>query len=681
MPPTHDPARRRTTPPTSCPIPEHEVEEFVTRRLLVSPDLWRAAARYARGRGTLGVLAALAKSPAGWAPPGDHALALTAHQYALIARAKSRAALEARLCWNGYVILSPIGKGGMGEVHKAWDVANARYVALKRPLDAGTELVERLKREAHILGRVKHPNLAELYAHEEFGGVPLLVLEYVTGTNLRQLIDEKKNTIPWQRVAEWAVQLLSGLAALHAAGAIHRDVKPENVMLRERGRSLVAVLLDMGLGKSLWDAAGGEGGALLTVRGVPLGTFTYLPPEQWSGDAVPASDLYALGGTLFEALAGEPPFPHREMGPLCHRHTTVEPRRVRGLRPDVPPELDAVIHRLLGKDPWSDALTEVSIKMSDAIITENLGRDYGSHTVLSDLSLRIPSNTVFGFLGPNGAGKSTTIRLLTGQIKPSRGKAWVAGLDVTHDPRRTHRQIGYLSELPNFYPWMKGVELLEFVGELFGVPRAERRGRARKLLNLVGLAQDGGRKIGTYSGGMRQRLGIAQALVNRPQVIFLDEPVSALDPMGRREVLTLLENIRQEATVFMSSHVLADVDRVCEQVAILDRGRLVVAGPTGELKEKYATPAVEIGLEGGPEAAQRLAMALQGLPIIQRLTPRPDGGLKIDLRDEADLHEIGQCVPRLVSNLNLTLLSFQAAIPNLEDVFIRLVGESEAVKV
>ena len=319
--------------------------------------------------------------------------------------------------------------------------------------------------------------------------------------------------------------------------------------------------------------------------------------------------------------------------------------------------------------------------MSDAIITENLGRDYGSHTVLSDLSLRIPSNTVFGFLGPNGAGKSTTIRLLTGQIKPSRGKAWVAGLDVTHDPRRTHRQIGYLSELPNFYPWMKGVELLEFVGELFGVPRAERRGRARKLLNLVGLAQDGGRKIGTYSGGMRQRLGIAQALVNRPQVIFLDEPVSALDPMGRREVLTLLENIRQEATVFMSSHVLADVDRVCEQVAILDRGRLVVAGPTGELKEKYATPAVEIGLEGGPEAAQRLAMALQGLPIIQRLTPRPDGGLKIDLRDEADLHEIGQCVPRLVSNLNLTLLSFQAAIPNLEDVFIRLVGESEAVKV
>ncbi|HEX2911886.1 MAG TPA: ABC transporter ATP-binding protein [Chloroflexia bacterium] len=316
--------------------------------------------------------------------------------------------------------------------------------------------------------------------------------------------------------------------------------------------------------------------------------------------------------------------------------------------------------------------------MADAIVCEELTKLYGTRAVVNKLSLRVPENIVFGFLGPNGAGKSTSMRLLTGQIKPNSGSATVAGINVITDQVQSHRQIGYLSEMPNFYPWMKGRELLEFVGEVFGMKPADRRARAKELLKLVGIADAGNRKVGTYSGGMRQRLGIAQALVNRPRVIFLDEPVSALDPIGRRDVLTLLSNIRQEATVFMSSHVLADVDRVCEQVAILDQGKLVIAGDTTQVKEQYAMPLLEIEVEGGHQASQKLAENLHTNGKIKKLIPTENGRLHIEMVDDAAVRDAGHYLPRVIADLNLTLLSFNAVIPNLEDVFVKLVGESEA---
>jgi ABC-2 type transport system ATP-binding protein len=312
-----------------------------------------------------------------------------------------------------------------------------------------------------------------------------------------------------------------------------------------------------------------------------------------------------------------------------------------------------------------------------AIVCENLTKKYKGRAVVDALDLRVPRNTVFGFLGPNGAGKSTTIRLLTGQIKPTAGKAWVAGAEVGNGSLESHKHIGYLSELPNFYNWMKGYELLEWVGELFSMSPADRRTRARELLRLVGIEEAGGRKIGTYSGGMRQRLGIAQALMNRPEVVFLDEPVSALDPVGRRDVLTMLDNIRQESTVFMSSHVLADVDRVAEQVAIIHKGKLVTAGATIALKEQYARPALAIMLEGGEAAAEVLACALKQNPLVKLVTPQENGRLQVEMVNEAAVREAGQFIPRLIAEKGLTLLSFQAALPNLEDVFIELVGKLE----
>jgi ABC-2 type transport system ATP-binding protein len=173
---------------------------------------------------------------------------------------------------------------------------------------------------------------------------------------------------------------------------------------------------------------------------------------------------------------------------------------------------------------------------------------------------------------------------------------------------------------------------------------------------------------------MRQRLGIAQALVNRPKVVFLDEPVSALDPLGRRDVLNLLGNIRQEATVFMSSHVLADVDRVCDQVSILNRGQVIAAGTTTELKERNAISAIIIELDGNHNAAGRLAAAIQGESWLKNATTLDNGRLKVELTSENYMHEAGQRIPRLVSELELSLRSFQAVVPNLEDVFMQLLN-------
>jgi ABC-2 type transport system ATP-binding protein len=311
-----------------------------------------------------------------------------------------------------------------------------------------------------------------------------------------------------------------------------------------------------------------------------------------------------------------------------------------------------------------------------AILCQNLSRHFGTFVALDQLNLAIPAHSVFGFLGPNGAGKSTTIKLLTGQIAPTQGEAWVAGFKVEGNSVAANRQIGYLSELPQFYGWMRGQEFLEFIGELFGLNQLQRRERALALLKTVGLSEAAHRKISGYSGGMRQRLGIAQAMVNRPTVIFLDEPVSALDPLGRRDVLKLLDELRAETTIFMSSHVLADVDRVCDRVAILNKGSLVAEGPTLELKERYANPNLEIELAGESEPVRQFAETLQAQIWVKTVEQLENGRLKVELRNENDASQAGYEIPRLVANHNLSLLHYNLALPTLEDIFVKLVGTS-----
>jgi ABC-2 type transport system ATP-binding protein len=304
-----------------------------------------------------------------------------------------------------------------------------------------------------------------------------------------------------------------------------------------------------------------------------------------------------------------------------------------------------------------------------AIRTENLSKSYGPVQALDGLTLSVPEGIVFGFLGPNGAGKSTTIRLLTGLAKPSAGQGWIAGEPIT-DGSRLARKIGYLPEEPAFYTWMTPVEFLDHVARLFDLPAAKRRERVGTLLEEVGLAEAGKRRIAGFSRGMRQRLGLAQALINRPEVLLLDEPASALDPAGRKEVLDMIGALRNQCTVFMSTHILADVERVCDRIAIIDRGRLVVEARQAELLERYSLPVYELEcLAGYEEPFAAWVHSLAELPWSERVTV--EGGLaRIEVND---VEQANQALLRLAAGTGITLRRFEMVRPSLEDIFLRLV--------
>ena len=304
---------------------------------------------------------------------------------------------------------------------------------------------------------------------------------------------------------------------------------------------------------------------------------------------------------------------------------------------------------------------------------EGLSKTYGQVVALQDLDLAVETGTVFGFLGPNGAGKTTTIRLLLGLARPSQGRAWVGGNEVTVDAKAARQLIGYLPEEPTFYTWMTGAEFLDYMGQLFRLAGAERRRRVEELLDLVGLREAGRRRIGGYSRGMRQRLGLAQALINCPPVLILDEPASALDPQGRRDVLALIERLREQATIFVATHILSDVERVCNRVAIIDRGRLVVEADREDLQARYVSPVFELAWdEGDNEEAQVLAVMrlLEGVSWVSQVE-RQDRILRAQVNDRAQAQR--HLLP-LVAQSELVLSRYELVKPTLEDVFLRLVN-------
>ncbi len=306
-----------------------------------------------------------------------------------------------------------------------------------------------------------------------------------------------------------------------------------------------------------------------------------------------------------------------------------------------------------------------------AIVARGLTKNYGRVHAVDHLDLDVPAGSVFGFLGPNGAGKTTTLRLLTGLGRPTAGSAVVAGIPVGGDAVALGSRIGYLDQAPRLFGWMKGRELLEFAGHLCGLDGLALRARVGELLEVVGLADAAERPIAGYSGGMRQRIGIAQAIVHRPAVLFLDEPVSALDPEGRRDVLQLLESLRPETTVFMSTHILADVERICDRVAIVDHGRLVTEAAIPELLERYAAPAWEIEAEPGQVAAlRRLADDLRALAWV-RAVDVDAAVARITVRD-AD--RAADELLSVVAGSSLHLARLERVRPTLEDVFLALVG-------
>lgn len=307
-----------------------------------------------------------------------------------------------------------------------------------------------------------------------------------------------------------------------------------------------------------------------------------------------------------------------------------------------------------------------------AVRTEGLHKHFGGVRALDGLTLAVEPGTVFGFLGPNGAGKTTTIRILAGLARPTAGQAWVDGLDIATSRRQIAAHIGYLPEDPVCYPWMTAREFLDYVGRVFGLSAQERESRTKELLELVDLAGVSKRRVGGFSRGMRQRLALAQALVNRPGVLFLDEPASALDPVGRKEVLELIERLRGQCTVFMSTHILADVERVCDTVGIINRGKLVVAAPKDELLARYAQPVFEVEGDNG-SVAQLAAWAdgLRGKPWVT--------GISVDKTIArvvvSDVATAKRELLATAAEAGLPLVRYEMVRPSLEDVFVRLVGE------
>jgi len=308
----------------------------------------------------------------------------------------------------------------------------------------------------------------------------------------------------------------------------------------------------------------------------------------------------------------------------------------------------------------------------NSIEVKSLVKTYGSVHALDGLNLQVEGGHIFGFMGPNGAGKTTTMRILTGLAKPTRGEAQVAGIDLARDRRDLTRHIGYLPEEPAFYPWMTPVEFLDYLGRLYGLQAKIRSARGRELLELVKLDDSGRRRIGGFSRGMRQRLGIAAALVNQPEVLLLDEPASALDPSGRKEVLDLIGNLRGRCTVLMSTHILADVERVCDVVGIVAHGKMIVQSERQALLDKYALPMFEI--EAGPE--EMLKRWLDSLQGQSWFTSAEMTGNKARLA-VSDVRLAKQELLPGALGFGLGIERYEELKPSLEDIFLHLVAGEE----
>lgn len=305
-----------------------------------------------------------------------------------------------------------------------------------------------------------------------------------------------------------------------------------------------------------------------------------------------------------------------------------------------------------------------------AIEVRGVTCSFGDVRALSGVDLDVPEGSVFGFLGPNGAGKTTTLRILLGLLSADEGSVRVLG----EEPGRARHEIGFLPDVPGFYPWMTAAEFLRFAGSLFGLADDVLDDRIAVLLDLAGLSTVDAR-IGGYSRGMRQRLGIAQALVNAPSMLLLDEPTSALDPLGRKDVLDMIESLRGRTTVLFSTHILSDAERVCDRVAILDHGRVADAGTVAEVIARNTdTTLMSLVLD---DDASSLAEALRREPWVSDvLLARPDR-CEIALR-VTDRGAAMHGVPRLVAAAGAGLVQFDASEATLEDAFVRLVGSPAA---
>ena len=304
--------------------------------------------------------------------------------------------------------------------------------------------------------------------------------------------------------------------------------------------------------------------------------------------------------------------------------------------------------------------------------TYNLDKASMEVAALKSLDLKVPSNSVFGFLGPNGAGKTTTIKLLLGLARPTGGSATIFGHDIVRDSLEIRKRVGYLAQDPCFYDRMTARETLRFKARFFYTgPEAEIEARVMETLELVGLADKADRPIRGFSGGERQRLGIAQAQVNYPDLLILDEPAANLDPLGRRDVLEVMERLRKYATVFYSTHILDDVQQVSDTVAILNHGKVVAQAGLEELLAGSDGTIYSLVIEGDASKAQARVSSQDWVSGISVVTDADQSRWQVNVTDEEAAK--AQLLRLVLTDEHTTVTEFGRKKYELEEVFVSIV--------
>lgn len=308
--------------------------------------------------------------------------------------------------------------------------------------------------------------------------------------------------------------------------------------------------------------------------------------------------------------------------------------------------------------------------MELAIETADLTKAYGSLVAVDKLDLEVKANTIHGFLGPNGAGKTTTLKMLVGLLKPDSGSVKVFGQEVGWDKPDIRLKIGYMPELPRFPKHLKGRELLDIYGRMYGMSKQERAEQIPKLLERAGLKGRENDLIGAYSKGMQQRLGMAQALLNEPELIILDEPTIGLDPVGMIEVRELVKGIVKEGvTVFLSSHLLYEVQQICTQVTIINRGEAVASGSLKEISALVSGP-VTIEAEVD-KLSDKIIKNLEKLPYVTGVFKKGNQlSIKLDTGED-----VRSQVSQTITKGGGVVVSMNMKGHTLEDAFIQLIAK------
>lgn len=294
---------------------------------------------------------------------------------------------------------------------------------------------------------------------------------------------------------------------------------------------------------------------------------------------------------------------------------------------------------------------------------QSLTKSFGKHVAVNDLSFSIEEGHCVALLGANGAGKTTTLEMLASLQKPTKGSVSFLGVEK----KDFREDIGYLPQYPVFFSWMNAVEYLVLMGELSGMSKAKATARADELLELLGIADAKKRKIGGYSGGMKQRLGIAQALIHEPKLLMLDEPVSALDPVGRREILELMKLLKETTTILFSTHILHDAEEVCDDVIMIHKGELAVSGSLSELRKKHQEDVIVIAAD---ENLETWAGSIESWDVVSKV-------ISTNHKIEIYVKSVAEARTQLLAEINekqLPITNFSVGRTSLEDLFMEVVG-------